>query len=172
MSAIIDASKEYEIRPMRDGDLDAIIEIEHDSYPFPWSKKIFSDCLRVGYSCWVIDYQAQGIGGYGILSCGAGEAHILNLCIASGFRGQGVGARLLSRLIDLARWHAAATIFLEVRPSNEAAIHLYERSGFSIVGRRPNYYPSGSGREDALIMALQLSFTEFDQEQMKRSPQD
>ena len=62
----------------------------------------------------------------------------------------------MKRLIDLARWHQAQRIFLEVRPSNHGAILLYHDLGFNEIGRRPNYYPAKGGREDALVMPMEL----------------
>ncbi len=144
---------------MVEADIEAVLPIETQSYPFPWSRGIFEDCLRVGYSCWVADLAGQLVG-YGILSAGAGEAHVLNLCIGSNHRGQGHGLAMLNRLINLGRWHHSRTIFLEVRPSNFRAIEIYEQRGFAVVGRRPNYYPATKGREDALIMAMKLAADE------------
>ena len=94
--------------------------------------------------------------GYGVLSAAAGEAHILNLCIAPEYQGRGHGRRLLRRMLDLARWHQALQVFLEVRPSNPRAIQLYRDEGFNEIGRRPRYYPARDGREDALVMAIEL----------------
>jgi len=96
------------------------------------------------------------VAGYGILSIGAGEAHLLNICIDPAFRGQGLGRHLLGRLMDIARWNGAERLFLEVRPSNPLAKTLYESVGFTDIGRRPRYYPARNGREDAIVMALEL----------------
>jgi ribosomal-protein-alanine N-acetyltransferase len=100
--------------------------------------------------------QGGAIIGYGILSVGAGEAHILNVCVAPLHQGRGHGAYLLKRVLDLARWHHAERVFLEVRPSNELAHAMYERAGFNEIGRRPGYYPARRGREDAIVMAMEL----------------
>ena len=143
------------MRPMQESDFDAIMLIENSVYPYPWTRGIFGDCLRVGYSSWVLE-SGQDIIGYAILSAAAGEAHILNLCVAIEYHRQGYGQRILNRLIDLARWHHAKTLFLEVRPGNHSAINLYQNTGFHVVGRRPNYYPSAKGREDALLMGREL----------------
>jgi ribosomal-protein-alanine N-acetyltransferase len=94
--------------------------------------------------------------GYGVLSVAGGEAHVLNICVAPAEQGRGLGRRILARLLDLARWHHAERVFLEVRPSNTAAVALYHSSGFNEIGRRPNYYPGKRGREDALVMAIEL----------------
>ncbi len=146
---------EVHIRPMMELDLPDVAAIEKRSYAFPWSENIFRDCLRVGYSCRALDMAGQIIG-YGVMSLGAGEAHILNICIAPEYQGRGHGRRLLRRLVDLARWHKADQVFLEVRPSNPRAIQLYREEGFNEIGHRPNYYPAEKGREDAIVMAIEL----------------
>ncbi len=140
---------------MKQADIDAVAAIENRAYVFPWTPGIFRDCLRAGHQCWVLEAGAQLLG-YGVLSAAAGEAHILNICIAPEYQGRGHGRRLLRRLIDLARWHKAQQVFLEVRPSNPAAIALYRDEGFNEIGQRPNYYPAAKGREDAIVMALEL----------------
>ena len=86
--------------------------------------------------------RGREIAGYGILSAGAGEAHVLNICIAAAFRGRGLGRHLLGRLLDIARWNGAQQVFLEVRPSNPLAKTLYESVGFRQIGLRPRYYPA------------------------------
>jgi ribosomal-protein-alanine N-acetyltransferase len=143
------------LRPMTEADLTEVARIEAAAYAFPWTIGIFRDCLRAGYHAWVLARPGT-IYGYGMLSIAAGEAHLLNLCIDPVRQGEGHGRHLLARLIDLARWHRAERIFLEVRPSNAAAIALYHDMGFNEIGRRPNYYPAHGGREDAQVMALEL----------------
>ncbi len=143
------------MRPMRQADIEAVAAMEQRAYPFPWSAGIFRDCLRAGHHCWVLETGATLIG-YGVLSTGAGEAHILNVCVDPAMQGQGHGRRLLRRLVDLARWHHADQVFLEVRPSNPRAIALYRDEGFNEIGTRPNYYPAAKGREDAIVMAMAL----------------
>jgi ribosomal-protein-alanine N-acetyltransferase len=97
------------------------------------------------------------VGGYGIMSYGAGEAHILNICIREDLRGGGLGRRLMLYLIDRARGAGMQDAFLEVRPSNPNAIALYESLGFVRVGTRKGYYQAHQGREDALVYKLILS---------------
>ncbi|MDR3389284.1 MAG: ribosomal protein S18-alanine N-acetyltransferase [Rudaea sp.] len=143
------------LRPMQLEDLDQVTAIEIAAYEFPWTHTIFRDCLRAGYNCWVLAQSVEVIG-YGVLSVAAGEAHILNVCVAREQQGEGHGKHLMKRLIDLARWHQAERIFLEVRPSNTRAVALYDQLGFNEIGKRPNYYPGKRGREDAIVMALEL----------------
>lgn len=144
------------LRPMREADLDAIMRIEETAYPFPWTRGIFRDCMRAGYSMWVQEHDG-GIIGYGVLSIAADEAHVLNLCTSPGNEGHGLGQRMLQALLRIARGGGAQRVYLEVRPSNPRAIILYDRSGFNEIGRRPRYYPAANhGREDAIVMAMEL----------------
>ncbi len=155
MSAIL-REPMWRLRPMTQKDVGAVHALEQRAYAFPWSEGIFRDCLRAGYCCWVLDLEREVIG-YGVLSVAAGESHLLNLCVDPARQGNGLGRRLLKRMIELARYHDATTLFLEVRVSNRVAIHLYESVGFNEVGVRHRYYPARDGlREDALIMALTL----------------
>ena len=144
------------MRPMRMQDLEQVAKIEGNAYEFPWTLGIFRDCLRAGYACWVMARTGDEVIGYGVLSVAVGEAHVLNVCIDPKQQGAGHGRRLMKRIIDLARWHGAQRIVLEVRPSNLHAIALYDSLGFNEIGRRPNYYPARRGREDAIVLALEL----------------
>ena len=144
-----------QMRPMRLEDLDQVTAIEITAYDYPWTHAIFRDCLRAGYNCWVLAQSVEVIG-YGVLTVAAGEAHVLNVCVARAEQSGGHGKHLMRRLIELARWHQAERIFLEVRPSNARAVELYHDLGFNEIGKRPNYYPAKRGREDAIVMALEL----------------
>jgi ribosomal-protein-alanine N-acetyltransferase len=143
------------VRNLTEEDLDRLIEIEHAAYPFPWTRGIFADCIRVGYDCTGLQVGAALIG-YTIQSLAAGENHLLNLCIEPVWQGNGYGNLMLDHAIRLAGEKNCSCMFLEVRPSNPAGMGLYERKGFSIVGQRPGYYRSADGREDAMVMRLDL----------------
>jgi len=143
------------IRAMTDADVLPVIQIERASYQFPWSEGIFRDCLRVGYVCRVVVMHEELVG-YGVMSAGAGEAHILNLCVESAARCRGIGRLLLGYLLDRAAAAAMAEAYLEVRPSNTAAIRLYQALGFQQVGVRRGYYQAVGGREDAAVLKLAL----------------
>lgn len=143
------------IRPMSENDVSEVIAVERASYQFPWSEGIFRDCLRVGYVCRVVTVN-DAIIGYGVMSVGAGEAHILNLCIGDAYRCRGVGRRLLTYLIDRGAAAGMSEAFLEVRPSNTSAIRLYLSVGFEQVGMRRGYYQAVGGREDAAVLKLAL----------------
>src|SRR5687767_6410516 len=146
---------EVQIRPMMEIDLGEVAVIEQKSYTFPWSENIFRDCLRVGYTCRALDLAGQIIG-YGVMSLGAGEAHILNVCVRDEFRSVGFGRRLLEHLLERAAAAGVGESFLEVRPSNLAAIRLYQRLGFEQIGIRRGYYQAPDGREDAIVLKLDL----------------
>jgi ribosomal-protein-alanine N-acetyltransferase len=143
------------LRPLQWGDLDRVMEIELSAYPFPWTRGIFGDCLRVGYDCWGLQVGPVLIG-YTVQTGTAGENHLLNLCVEPGSRRQGFGRLLLENAIRIARLQECFSIFLEVRPSNVAGVALYEGRGFSVIGRRRNYYSAAGGKEDALVMRLDL----------------
>ena len=146
---------EVQIRPMMEIDLPEVAHIEQQSYAFPWSENIFRDCLRVGYTCRALDLVGRVIG-YGVMSLGAGEAHVLNVCVADQYRNLGFGRRLLEHLMERAGASGVAETFLEVRPSNLAAIRLYQRLGFEQIGIRRGYYQAPDGREDAIVLKREL----------------
>lgn len=153
MSAVL--KPVIELRPMADADLPAVMAIETEVYPFPWTQGNFRDALAAGYSCWTGVRNGELIG-YAVLMPAADEAHLLNLSIAAAYQRQGYGSLLLRRLCEFARGHGARLMFLEVRPSNAAGLRLYERHGFQRVGLRREYYPAQGGREDAQILGLPL----------------
>src|SRR5215472_1892104 len=138
-------------RPMRVADVADVVAIERSAYQFPWSEGIFRDCLRVGYVCRVMTVSRQ-VAAYGVMSLGAGEAHILNLCVAEVHRCHGMGRRMLESLIERAAAAGMGDAYLEVRPSNTTAIRLYLALGFEQVGVRRGYYQAASGREDAAVL--------------------
>ena len=143
------------LRPMQEDDLDAVMEVELRAYPFPWTRGIFQDCLRACYPGRILEVD-DGLIGYGMLSLAADEAHVLNVCVDPLVQSRGHGRRLLRELVRVARQRGAVRVFLEVRPSNAPAIALYHSEGFNEIGRRPRYYPADNGREDALVMAMEL----------------
>lgn len=154
MSVAPDAPPPF-LRRMTEDDLPRVLAIERAAYEFPWSETIFRDCLKVGYPAWLY-VDDDVVHGYVIMSVGAGEGHLLNLCVDPASQGRGIGTVLLCTMIKMARILRLSRLFLEVRESNRRAQRLYRRHGFSEVGRRRRYYPARDGREDALVMALGL----------------
>ncbi len=153
MSAVLRPVPAFE--PMRESDLRAVLEIEEGIYEFPWTLGNFRDSLRAGYACWVIR-EGRRVIGYAILMLAAGEAHLLNLSVAAASQRRGHGRKLLDNVVQLAREHEAKIIFLEVRPTNEVGQRLYSGYGFRQIGVRRGYYPARKGREDAMVLALDL----------------
>jgi ribosomal-protein-alanine N-acetyltransferase len=149
------------IRPMQIADLRRVTQVERAAYEFPWTENIFRDCLRVGYYCCVLDVDGEIIG-HGVMSYAIGESHLLNVAVHPDWQGRGYGRMLVLHLLAIARRNGARIVFLEVRLTNRAAYDLYLDLGFSEVGVRKNYYPSHAGREDAMIMALDLTVVDED----------
>jgi ribosomal-protein-alanine N-acetyltransferase len=146
---------ELGIRSMQDADIPQVLRIERASYAFPWTEGIFRDCLRVNYTCRVAEIAVVTVG-YGIMSVAAGEAHLLNLCVAEAYRCRGIGRRLLAHLLQAAGEAGALEAFLEARPSNISAIRLYQSLGFMQIGMRRGYYQAVDGREDAIVLKRRI----------------
>ena len=153
MNALLKPQQTF--RPMKSADLERIMQIEPEIYPFPWTRGNFADSLKSGYSCWVSECDGQ-VMGYAVLMVVLDEAHLLNISIAKSFQGRGMGRCLLEHMIDVARGHGGQTLFLEVRPSNKSALALYDSMGFNEFSVRKGYYPAANGREDAILMGLAL----------------
>ncbi len=144
-----------QIRRLGVEDLDRMYAIEEMAYPFPWSRGIFVECLRVGYACFGLQLGTDLVG-YAIYNWAAAEAHLLNLCIHPEWQHQGYGDLLLEYVINHVSRLENNVLFLEVRESNPRAKLLYQRKGFAVVSRRPSYYNAGEGHEDAIGMCREL----------------
>jgi len=142
-------------RAMTPFDIPGVAAVEKASYQFPWSEGIFRDCLRVGYLCRVAECDGEVVA-YGIVAMGAGEAHVLNICVGEQVRGRGIGRQMLMLLLERSSQAGMQDVFLEVRPTNMHAIALYQSVGFIEVGRRRGYYQAVDGREDALVLKLSI----------------
>lgn len=153
MSAQLDSVMTY--RRMGEADLVQIVAIEEAVHAHPWSQGNFADSISAGYHCWVAERGSELVG-YGVVTIAADEAHLLNLSVAQAWQRHGMGTQLTRFFVKLARDYGAEKIHLEVRPSNAAARALYTSVGFAEVGVRPDYYPAAGGREDAVIMELEL----------------
>ena len=156
--------------PMTADDLDAVQAVEAAAYPHPWSRKHFADSLAAGYAAVMLLGEAapgelvhppradgRVLLGYLIAMGGVDEAHLLNITVAPAHQRQGWARCLLDALVLWSRGQRAQWLWLEVRQSNQRARRVYERYGFQQVGLRRAYYPAApSGREDAVVMSLQL----------------
>ncbi len=140
---------------MQLSDAESVAQIEQTAYAYPWTAGMFADCIGSGHECWVAR-EGDVLLGYAVLAAGAGEAHLLNVCVRPSERNRGHGRALVRHMIDRAVARKARTVFLEVRASNAVARRLYETLGFREVGRHKNYYPADGGGEDAKVLALHL----------------
>lgn len=147
----------WRLYPMAPSHLPQVLEIERAAYTHPWTEGIFNDCLRVGYSAWVVTNTLGEVQAYALMSMAAGEAHVLNVCTAPDQQRRGLATFLLRHLLMVARAAGVTLMLLEVRKSNKAAQRLYESFGFAKIGDRRGYYPAADGREDALVLALELT---------------
>ncbi len=146
----------WHLEPMEAGRLPQVLEIERRAYPFPWTEGIFRDCLRAGYSGWIVTSPDNEVLAYAFMSMAVNEAHILNLCVEPDCRQQGLGRFLLAHLQQVARAAGMEVLLLEVRKSNSAAIALYLNHGFRKLGERKGYYPAHEGTEDAWLLGCTL----------------
>jgi len=142
-------------RRMRASDLSEVAALEKSLYAFPWSLGNFRDSVNAGYDCWTVTH-GEAVIGYAILMVALDEAHMLNIAIASEWQGQGIGRDFLNHMIGVAKSAACQIVYLEFRPSNAGARHLYRAMGFQQIAIRPEYYPAVGGREDALFLGLAL----------------
>jgi ribosomal-protein-alanine N-acetyltransferase len=143
-------------KPLLATDLNQVMRIEIDVYPFPWTRGNFEDALRAGYTAWaMLDGDGTMIA-YAIAMLAVDEAHLLNLSVGRAFQRQGYGWKMLEWMAQGTRDYGARSLLLEVRPSNDAALRLYQRYGFERIGVRPGYYPALGGREDAIVMRVPL----------------
>ncbi len=146
----------FQLIPMTLLDIPEIMAIEERVQMQPWTSGIFKDCLRVGYLCWVCKENNTELVGYLIQSIAAEEMHILNVCIHPNKQRMNLGTLLVQHAESLALRRNTHTSFLEVRPSNIAAIRLYQKLGYEKIGLRKNYYPVEGGREDGIVMSKKL----------------
>jgi len=143
------------MRSMTPADIDAVHGIELAVQAYPWTRGNFMDAFDHGYECRV-DEDHGKIRGYAILMPAVDEAELLNIGVAAAWQRKGLGRMILNEMLQKARAMNMKRVFLEVRPSNVAAIALYRCSGFDLIGVRRGYYQNAGGSEDALVMACDL----------------
>lgn len=138
------------MRQARPGDLPALLRIERDAFPVPWSERAFRMVMRRDPGCILVAERSGRVAGYAALWVSADEAELADLAVAPEQRRRGVGRTLLGACLRQAAERGARDVFLQVRESNEAARSLYRESGFREVGRRARYYRAPT--EDALVL--------------------
>lgn len=153
-SAIVD-------RAMTEDDIPAVLDMERQACPHPahaWSEDNYRSSLRSGYWTRVRTQRDTGrIVGVCVAMDGFEEMHLLNIAVDKTLHGAGLARGLLDTLYAFCRQAGVPLLWLEVRPSNERALGVYRRQGFVEVGVRKGYYPAPGGREDALVMRLDLT---------------
>jgi ribosomal-protein-alanine N-acetyltransferase len=155
---LIEENPQMQLRPMTSLDLPRVLAIEAASYPDPWNRKTFEDCLAAqakGCRCYVL-LAEESVVGHGVLTVVVDEAELLNFCLAPEHRSQGKAAVYFDRLLALLQEQGAKNLFLEVRQSNTPARRLYAGAGMREVGVRKDYYPSKEERENAVLMGLEF----------------
>lgn len=140
------------IDKMQEEDLDAVAAIEAQVFSMPWSKKGFADTLSMRNVIFLIAKEDGVVKGYCGIYLAADEGEITNVAVAPAFRRQQVASHLLEKLLKMAKQEGTRRFILEVRCSNEPAIHLYEKYGFLVQGIRKGFYEQP--KEDAYVMLL------------------
>lgn len=136
-------------------DLARAYEIETRAHAFPWSEKTFASNQGERYLNFRL-MAGEVMAAFAITQVVLDEATLFNIAVDPAWQRQGLGRQLLEYLIQALEERGVATLWLEVRASNTAAIALYESLGFNEATIRRNYYPTAQGREDAIIMALPI----------------
>lgn len=171
MSRVPPAQRVLHLEALTEADLQLVCDTEKRAYTHPWTVGHFNDSLKSGYPAQLLTtpvlppdtpLQRTASGrmllGYWVAMHVVDEVHLLNLVVTPEHRRQGWGKVLLQALAVHSAAHAAHSLWLEVRASNDPAQALYRQVGFQTVGRRKGYYPAGHGqREDALLMNLDLT---------------
>tara|TARA_R110001599_G_scaffold64023_3_gene178447 strand:- start:16395 stop:16892 length:498 start_codon:yes stop_codon:yes gene_type:complete len=142
---------------MQATDINDVLAIENDLYPFPWTRGNFLDSITNGYECWLLRDGNGVLKGYFLLMPSVDDAHLLNITVHRDLQGRGLGLLLLNKAKMLAKERKLDAILLEVRPSNTRAEKIYARYGFARIGVRKGYYPAPNNqREDGIVMKLPL----------------
>jgi ribosomal-protein-alanine N-acetyltransferase len=147
------ADATFWIEPLEgDDDLDGVLAVEAASFTNPWTRAMYAWELQNRSVCHIYVSRTAScrVAGFCAFWLVFDEIHINNVAVLPEYRGRGMGSAVLRHVLDEARRLGASRATLEVRASNHGAIRLYERMGFHVAGRRPNYYSSPV--EDALIL--------------------
>jgi [ribosomal protein S18]-alanine N-acetyltransferase len=144
-----------DIRFMTIDDLDDVMEVEEKSFTVPWKREAFINEIEKNHFSTYIAVEDEGrVIGYCGVWLVVDEAHITNVAVLPGYRGQGLGELLMRKIMEVSIEFGARVMTLEVRKSNEAAQRLYRKLGFQNGGIRKRYY--SDNQEDALVMWVNL----------------
>lgn len=151
---MMQVNQDFMVRKMTPMDIDAIMQIENESFTLPWSRDAYLGELKNSFANYLVgDYEGEVIG-YGGIWVVFEEAHITNVAVAPKYRNAKVGHALMAEMERIARQKKATRILLEVRPSNVAALALYRGMGYIESGLRKEYYSDNN--EDAILMTKLL----------------
>ncbi|GMR13282.1 MAG: ribosomal protein S18-alanine N-acetyltransferase [Gemmatimonadota bacterium] len=147
---------ELVFRPMAVSDIPEVARIEVDTFSTPWRETTFQSLLeRPGVEMWIAERLPGIVAAYAVLWCIQDEGELANIAVRQTFQRRGIGAELLDCVLGVAQERGVKSVYLEVRPSNEAAQTLYTSRDFQQVGVRRNYYDRPA--EDAWIFMKQLA---------------
>ena len=166
----VEGAAELSFLPMQKADLEEVLKIESISHAHPWTSGNFSDSLAAGHWAYCIRPQADQVvkgsyldpsilWAYCILYPAVDELHLLNITVSPQLRNLGLGQRMMAAIEGVAFQQKMPRILLEVRPTNVAALSLYQKLGYEQIGVRKNYYPASAEtglREDALVLAKSI----------------
>lgn len=144
------------LRVLTQSDIPQLCAIETATQLSPWSQETFEKCFHAQSRGWVIVQNGEKIIGFILALVQVGECHILNIGVDPSQQRQGYGTRLMGYALGDAKEQGAAVAYLEVRSSNENAIALYSKMGFSKIGERKGYYSAAEGCEDAWVFVSHL----------------
>ena len=148
-------TNKFVFREISLGDLDGIVQIERAVNPFPWGEEALRDTIASSGHHLMSLREGRAVG-FLLSSFVLDETQLLLIGVSPDWQGVGVGGQLLKELINRSRDQGQKLIYLEVRSGNERAIRLYRSLGFIDIGVRRDYYPGLVGREDAIVMSLQI----------------
>lgn len=142
--------KMMEYAMMQETHVPQIAQLEKLCFADPWSEKSIASELNNPLSLWIVAMDGEQLAGYVGSQSVMGESDMMNIAVAPQYRRKGIAQGLVSRLVEMLKEKGNQSLSLEVRVSNTSAVSLYEKMGFTQVGRRPNYYRNP--KEDALIL--------------------
>ncbi len=149
-----------QLATINETDLEPILAIEQNSFQWPWGRISFEGELNSRNACSYVVKSAEGdtcgqVMAYAFLRLAADELQILKIAVRPAWRGQGIATWLLERCFTISAGQGAKSAHLEVRPSNIPAVEFYQKLGFQVIGRQPEYY--ADSKEDALLMMKVLN---------------
>lgn len=148
-------SLDYQLVEMSGEDIQQVASIEKSCFSNPWPEESFRQDISNSFAYTLVAREGRVVLGYLVAYLIAGELQIANIAVSPRYRRGGIGSSLLTKALSEGRRVGCRYAVLDVRPSNLAAVQLYDKFGFRKVGRRPRYYTAPS--EDGLVMGKNLT---------------